>query len=75
MYGFDRFDLKLSEVAARPKNKASRAYQLAYLGMLTNQKTLVSVLTSLVTSIGNQSRKCLIPWKHLGNLWLETEVF
>ena len=38
-------------------------------------KTAVPVLTPLLTSLVNQSSKRLIPWKHPGNLRLETEVF
>ena len=40
-----------------------RAYQLRTWAMRTDQKNSVPVLTDLLTTPGNQSRKCLIPWK------------
>ena len=71
-YGLKKFG---HEALGQQRMQGFAAYQLRTAFLRTNQKTLVSVLTSLVTSIGNQSSKCLIPWKHLGNLRLETEVF
>ena len=68
-------DVRFCQVFSASKTGLSLRTSLRTWAVRTNQKTLVPVLTPLLTSVGNQSKKCLIPWKHLGNLWLETEVF
>ena len=44
-------------------NRASIAYQLAYLGRAYQSEKHGSAVTFPVTMPCNQSRKCLIPWK------------
>ena len=70
-----RTGLRTLAVRTAPENLGFRGNLLGNQLFGNQSKTAVPVLTPLLTSLVNQSRKCLIPWKHLGNLRLETEVF